>query len=1023
MRFETRRFIARGISVVLLAMAGVPMYARSVHAEAGPVSGTVFADSNQNGTKDTGESFLPGVVVSATGSDGSVSTATTDVAGAYQFSGLSAPSFRIEFATPSGMQPAPLGPDNGSTVQFVAAGGTAKAAFADPAAYCQSNPMLAIVCFSQTAAVGSETQAALKTVPYDSTGAPPAGLVTRLTMAEVGSTWGLAYHRASGKIFQGAFLKRGVAVGAGGLGAIYATPAASGAPTQLASILTAGTDPRTNTSAPGYWEHDSDSFGSVHKVGLGDLDLSSDQTALYVVNLADNGIYSIALNADGTAAGLPSGPLTVPAPAGCSAGQFHVFGLGIAGSRGLVGGVCTGPTTADLKGYVFEFAATGVAGSLSGPILTFPLNYSKGSIINWCNPRPPGDGDYMAWDTITSDVDTDVRRCTPGASGLVAPQASLTDLQVTESGDLVIGIRDRFGDQTGYGLRSMTLADPMLFEGQAGGDVLMACKSGSTWVLESNGSCGGRPGQGMNNSEGPGGGEFFNGDLFSSLHEETALGSLVRVGGKAEVVASVYDVSDVYQQGLVRLNDSDGNRTAFAEISPNTGSGNGPFGKANGLGDMEALCDQAPIEIGNRVWLDIDRDGQQDPGESGIDGVAVELWRLGAKVGDTVTALGGSYLFNAANVAGGVLSNTDHEVRIPNASGTGLQTPLANLTLTTTNAGADPSDSDATINSTNAVVPVAATSIARAGSNNHTFDIGFAPVFALGNRVFLDDGLGGGVPGDGIQNGGEAGIANVSLKLCGVDGSGNPTGSSIATTTTDASGYYRFDGLLAGTYVVVVDVAASPSLGNLNSSVGAPDPESGVDRDDNGKDVVLPAGSLCAAGVASGPVILGPTAAEPTGETDKSAVVDVQSDPYSNLTVDFGFVTRLTPTPTTPGAATTNPAPNPNPTPNPTVAATPTPTAAPTTAAPTTAVPTTVVPTTVSTTTVAAPTTTPPPSTVLTVDPSAPELEVESDIALTGANDDQLVLLSFLLMALGAALWFVGGRSVATTPTTSARKR
>jgi hypothetical protein len=33
-----------------------------------------------------------------------------------------------------------------------------------------------------------------------------------------------------------------------------------------------------------------------------------------------------------------------------------------------------------------------------------------------------------------------------------------------------------------------------------------------------------------------------------------------------------------------------------------------------------------PINIGNFVWHDLDKDGQQDPGEPGVGGVTVELW-------------------------------------------------------------------------------------------------------------------------------------------------------------------------------------------------------------------------------------------------------------------------------------------------------------------------------------------------------------------------------------------------------------
>ena len=36
------------------------------------------------------------------------------------------------------------------------------------------------------------------------------------------------------------------------------------------------------------------------------------------------------------------------------------------------------------------------------------------------------------------------------------------------------------------------------------------------------------------------------------------------------------------------------------------------FLKANGLGDLIALCDEALIEIGNRVWFDANSNGRQD---------------------------------------------------------------------------------------------------------------------------------------------------------------------------------------------------------------------------------------------------------------------------------------------------------------------------------------------------------------------------------------------------------------------------
>ena len=74
---------------------------------------------------------------------------------------------------------------------------------------------------------------------------------------------------------------------------------------------------------------------------------------------------------------------------------------------------------------------------------------------------------------------------------------------------------------------------------------------------------------------------------------------------------------------------------------------------------------------------------------------------------------------------------------------------------------------------------------------------------ALGDFVFDDTNA------DGIQQDGEAGIAKVKVELLDADG------AVLNTTTTDAAGFYRFDGLAAGEYLVrftlPADMVASPS--------------------------------------------------------------------------------------------------------------------------------------------------------------------------------------------------------------------
>jgi len=81
------------------------------------------------------------------------------------------------------------------------------------------------------------------------------------------------------------------------------------------------------------------------------------------------------------------------------------------------------------------------------------------------------------------------------------------------------------------------------------------------------------------------------------------------------------------------------------------------MGKAGGLGDLEALCDDAPIEIGNRVWVDSDANGIQDPDEASLSGVTVNLYnQSGTQIGTTTTDADGEYYFGGVtdrNLAGG----------------------------------------------------------------------------------------------------------------------------------------------------------------------------------------------------------------------------------------------------------------------------------------------------------------------------------------------------------------------------------
>ncbi len=156
----------------------------------------------------------------------------------------------------------------------------------------------------------------------------------------------------------------------------------------------------------------------------------------------------------------------------------------------------------------------------------------------------------------------------------------------------------------------------------------------------------------------------------------------------------------------------------------------------------------------------------------------------------------------------------------------------------------------------------------------------FQPL-SLGDLVWND------TNDDGQFNGVESGISGVAIDLYeDTNGSNDFTpgvDAFVASTTTDASGKYRFDALFPSNYVVRVSAtnfAAGAALRGFNSSIGnapTPDPDNNVNNDDNGD-------PLSGQGVVSKAVTL-TAMAEPTNDGDSNA--------NTNLSVDFGFVPTI----------------------------------------------------------------------------------------------------------------------------------
>ncbi|MBL9143555.1 MAG: carboxypeptidase regulatory-like domain-containing protein [Verrucomicrobiaceae bacterium] len=188
---------------------------------------------------------------------------------------------------------------------------------------------------------------------------------------------------------------------------------------------------------------------------------------------------------------------------------------------------------------------------------------------------------------------------------------------------------------------------------------------------------------------------------------------------------------------------------------------------------MDAGFYSPDSSIGDFVWRDLDRDGVQDPGEPGIQGVLVTLYdSLGAPVGTTITDATGHFAFTG-------LKPGDYTLGFPTTLGAGLA-------LSTPDQASDSSDSDPS--TTTGRTPVITLT---AGQHIDTTDAGYNnPLASISNFVWND------TDRDGTQDSGEQGIQGVTVTLL------NSSGTAIGSTTTDASGFYSFVDLQPGTYKV-----------------------------------------------------------------------------------------------------------------------------------------------------------------------------------------------------------------------------
>ncbi len=774
------------LSVLILTVGAAGLAVQSNAALAAPTTcgGLVFQDYDADGERSEDYSHIsadyanwlddpvPDIDVEITTNNGTVLTTTTDIDGEWDIA-LDTTDFpiRIDFSgLPTDWASAPIGPDNGPLTQFITdpaecgVGGVGSAALVAPGTFCENRPEIVTTCFLFGGVAGHDSEpavvslidGAIDNLTTEGTGFQDDPYTVRATLGEVGSVYGIAERPQDDSVYAGSLVKRHTELGPSGNPTTIYRIDPSNNVTEFFTTDANAVDPHSGQNDG--WELDVEAFDDVGKAGLGDIAISHDGSTLYVVDLGQKELVAIPINADGSAnaGGVVRTAITAAGlGAPCIEDDLRPFGLGIdTDGSVLVSATCTaesttaglGPTSAvsgpvlgdptQLSAAIYDFDGTNFSFVVDVPIPTTSRGSQSGTLMNF--------SDIAEWRPWVSEPPyaSNSSRTTGYAQPLVS------DITV-DGDDLVIGIMDIWGHQMGANAlyerdgNVYRIAQPV-----SSGDTVRAVSTGTGYTFPTSGPD-----------------FFYDGDNYNNGHAETTLGAPVQIPGRPYLISNAFDPinpAQTWQSGGLEwfANETTANHDAGEHVRGyrvyDGGPGSqfdtfGSFEKAAGIGDVQALCGSAPIEVGNRVWVDANADGIADPAEVPVIGAVVELLDANGNVlATTTTDADGLYYFHSDDIAGFDRHGGDYQIRLAQdnydaggvfaAGGAYDDTPIT----TVNDAGSDDgNDSDAV--DVNGLPTISFT----ATDTDHTMDIGVTGVFDLAlTKVYTSDSFD--APTDGV---------------------------------------------------------------------------------------------------------------------------------------------------------------------------------------------------------------------------------------------------------------------------------
>lgn len=749
------------VSLLVLTTAFLSVNSAAQVCAGGVLSGNVFYDFNGNGSQDALELGVANVQVEIVSNTEEQVSVVTDNQGKFSASSLpNGNSYRVEFKSyAEHLAPGPIGSGSASNVVFLELGSNCEVnlALTDGKKFCEQDPEIAVPCYVAGNPLGSGDAASgdvLVSFPSSRSG--------RISDAdyqmpnhkafnnEIGTTWGLAYQRSTKTIFAAAALKRHAGFGPTGTGGIYRIDTANNVITEFIdfnNFFSAGADPRT-TPLPDSklaLSYDGEPYPLIGKIAFGGMDISKDEKSLFVVNLNDKTLYKIFINSPAVepqASDFTAYPIPNP---GCSDGSYRPWAVTVHQNKAHVGVVCSAENSKnddELHAFVLRLEDDGTYSE----VYNRPLNYDKGyAIVPPFNPFPDAGTKFHHW---IDDYNEVLNGQTPTGNYTITPnQPILSSIAFDDDGSMILGILDRAGFQ--FGPLQLPILPPFyLINAPSGGDTLRACLIDGQYVDEGDPAC--MTATGAANPSKlylPEPAEYYHADRFRTfvgtfqslvinddvdVHQETSMGAVAVIPGTGKVLNAVYDGFEVEDGSIATFDNKTGDRDQAYQLYV-AAQGSGTFGKAVGLGDLEPMCAMAPVEIGNRVWFDSDKDGIQDAGEAPISGVTVNLYKAGGELLDTtITDNNGEYYFKLLSAdSNGIVSEeqialigTELTICLDNQADTGNNGALAGLDISTANAG---NNAELDSNGINVNGFSCATVIVGApGENDYSIDFGFS---------------------------------------------------------------------------------------------------------------------------------------------------------------------------------------------------------------------------------------------------------------------------------------------------------